>query len=200
MSVSLFKYFSQPHTYLDNLRSVATVLGSVLIPVAISATSQTRERKRATLDLLRRFTSDQVITGRLERLYRYRRHIEGAPDIANPFSGQAELVTESVLLLNLCDTIAIEVDAGLIDSKMLYRTLGPTLIGAKQVVMARLQNDLGMDLGDAYQDLDRLVIGAVAYQKRKRLTFVTKIPEPFPVASQAVAQIDPPLTQRPDLP
>ena len=68
MSISFFKYLSKPHVFLENLRNVATIVGSLLIPVAITLASRKRERKRATLDVLRRFTSDKDPVARLGRL------------------------------------------------------------------------------------------------------------------------------------
>ncbi|WP_284947547.1 DUF4760 domain-containing protein [Acidisoma cladoniae] len=176
MSIALFKYLDKPHLYLDNLRNIATVLGSLLIPVAISVSSRSRERKRATLDLLRRFTSDKIITDRLRSLYQYRRFEEAEAGAINPFASDSELIIESILMLNFCDTVCIEVKAGLIDRRMLYRTLGPTLIGARQTIMTRLETKFGMKLGQAYEDLERLVGQAETYQRRKGLGFVTRIP------------------------
>ena len=176
MSVSLFKYLGRPHVYLDNLRNVATILGSLLIPVAITVASRQRERKRATLDLLRRFTSGKELTARLDRLYRYRLFDTGGLNAANPYAADADLVSDSILLLNFCDTIAIEAEAGLIDKTMLMRALGPTLIGARDVVLKRLNTAFRMDTGAAYEDFSRLAARVDAYQARKGRTLVTKIP------------------------
>ena len=176
MSVSLLKYLDRPHVYLDNLRNIATILGSLLIPVAITLASRQRERKRATLETLRRFTLDNELTTRLTRLYLYRLFASGASDAENPYKTDAEMVRDSVFLLNFCDTIAIEADSGLIDSDMLARAIGPTLIGARDVVLRRLQTSFCMETGDAYADFERLAKMIEARQAKRNKAFVTKIP------------------------
>ena len=105
---------------------------------------------------------DHAILDALERLYLFRKYEEGSPinlsgTPPNPYlSGASAFLFDSVIVLNYYESICKEILAGHLNAELLYDSIRNPVIGAKEILLTRYSDKIGIDQSRNYPNLSAL--------------------------------------------
>ena len=118
----------------------------------------------------------------MEKLYRKRRFDEAieearVPDFDDPYKGSRDaLIFDLVMVLNYMETICVEVKLRNANAETLLQAVGVTIVGARAVLLTRLDDLLEEDQTAAYATL--VEVAADFKAKLEKLGSQMQIPDP----------------------
>lgn len=166
--------------WVEEVVSLARNIALIAIPFVLWFANKRSERRRATLDVVRRL--DRDITPHLERLFCFRR-FEGSEDNqsssnCNPYDKTPALFFfDSVIVLNFYEAISTEIRDGALEEELLYKSIRNSLIGAKDVVLERYNLKTENDQSIHYENLSFVSKRWKSRAEKKRELGATKIPD-----------------------
>ena len=154
----------------------------VAIPFVLYYLSRYAQRKTATLNLIRTLETGSEIVDRLERLYLSRKFEEGAAagltqTPKDPYEGQAALIYfDFVMVLNFYESACAEIEENWVFDEILYTSTRNTIIGAREVLLARYSEKVGSDQSRHYPKLCKVAERWRRQADPDRLAAATHIP------------------------
>lgn len=163
---------------LDTIQNLATVIGAILIPLAIWTSTARREKKHATLNLISSIAASQVVVERLERLYQYRKYKEKPTNYIDPYEGNGSphLIFDLIIVLNYFETACIEIRNKSVDEELVFKTCAVTLTGVRNAHLSHLGKITGIEPAEVYPNLNQIAYDWSIRLKAKPLGLL-KIPD-----------------------
>ena len=115
-----------------------------------------RERRTATLNLIRDIKGSPAVLERLARTYSFRRVREGRKDYCNPYTGGPYSYEHDLIcILNFFEVVCAEIENGSVERQLIKDTADDMVVGAfKQI--EELRGVFGKDIAEQFPNLVKL--------------------------------------------
>jgi hypothetical protein len=138
------------------LAALIGAIGAWFIPSRLAKSASIREKRDATLTLVREIKSSDPVLERLSRLYSYRKWNQGASGYKNPYEhSHYKYEHDAISILNYFEAVCAEIEYGYVEKNILKETSKDMIVGA-YLLIQEIDELFEEDQKDSYPFLVKL--------------------------------------------